>query len=197
MIELKPCPFCGSEAVCKYDSGNEVWNQSWQCKCSKCDVPTAKFFGSNSWARNKKEDASAERQAIEVWNQRAPVAQQEPGAWLYVCSKPGKRTVYASVDENDTGHWPLDQWTTVTKHPLYAAPVAAQAEQVYESGCYTPRPPAEQGERKSVQDDICNACPDAYACMYKCRCKLNDVPMRKLLRLAAPAAPAEQGERKS
>jgi hypothetical protein len=41
-----------------------------------------------------------------------------PEAWLFECSKPGLRTIYASISENDTLHWPLDQWKSVTKTPL-------------------------------------------------------------------------------
>lgn len=38
-----------------------------------------------------------------------------------------------------------------------------------------------QDERKPVQDDICDACTDAYKCMFACRCKLHGVLMRNLL----------------
>jgi hypothetical protein len=47
-----------------------------------------------------------------------------PVAWLYKCSKPGLQTVYASVDENDTNHWPVDQWASIEKTPLAAIPQA-------------------------------------------------------------------------
>lgn len=54
-------------------------------------------------------------------NEKIPDQTQEsvlPDAWLYTCKKPGYVTVFASIDENDTQHWPLDQWTEVTKEPL-------------------------------------------------------------------------------
>lgn len=47
--------------------------------------------------------------------------EKEAVAWLYTCKKPGKLSVYASVDANDTNHWPEDQWTSVTKEPLRRA----------------------------------------------------------------------------
>ena len=49
---------------------------------------------------------------------------QEPIAWLYTCQKPGTQTVYASVDENDSYHWPIDQWKLIVKTPLFAHPPA-------------------------------------------------------------------------
>ena len=48
----------------------------------------------------------------------------EPVAWLYTCQKPGTQTVYASVDENDSYHWPVDQWKSIVKTPLFAHPPA-------------------------------------------------------------------------
>ena len=45
-----------------------------------------------------------------------------PVAWLYTLGKPGFRTEFASVDSNDTTHWPKDQWTNGYKvQPLYLA----------------------------------------------------------------------------
>lgn len=34
-------------------------------------------------------------------------------AWLITCRGPGRSLTYATVDKNDTLHWPLDQWATV------------------------------------------------------------------------------------
>jgi hypothetical protein len=48
-------------------------------------------------------------------------------AWLYICKKPGEGRTYASVDENDAHHWPLDQWTSVEKIPLVRAALASPA----------------------------------------------------------------------
>ena len=45
----------------------------------------------------------------------------EPVAWLYTCQKPGTQTVYASVDDNDSNHWPVDQWKSIVKTPLIRA----------------------------------------------------------------------------
>lgn len=49
-----------------------------------------------------------------------PVASEEsePDAWLFKCARPGKRIVFATVDKEDTAHWPLDQWRTVERFPL-------------------------------------------------------------------------------
>lgn len=70
--------------------------------------------------------------AVNAAQLAAPVAQQEPIGY-----------VTASCDTDSIINHSLPVGMGV-----YAAPVAAPAEQVYESGCYTPRPPAEQGERK-------------------------------------------------
>ena len=42
-------------------------------------------------------------------------------AYLYRCERPGHTLTYASVDPNDSAHWPVDQWTSVTITPLKAA----------------------------------------------------------------------------
>lgn len=69
------------------------------------------------------------RAAIEA-NKRAESepSKSEPVAWLYTCKRPGKMTVYASVDANDTNHWPLDDWKSVEKIPLYAHPAPPSAQ---------------------------------------------------------------------
>jgi hypothetical protein len=41
-------------------------------------------------------------------------------AWLYVCKQPGRVMTYASVDANDTYHWPVDQWASIERRPLFA-----------------------------------------------------------------------------
>lgn len=43
---------------------------------------------------------------------------QEPVAYLYQCKMPGKSSTYASVDSNDSQHWPIDQWKSVIRTPL-------------------------------------------------------------------------------
>lgn len=50
-------------------------------------------------------------------------------AWLIKCAKPGKRITYASVDENDTLHWPVDQWTSIEKIPLVPASELVRARE--------------------------------------------------------------------
>ena len=72
--KLEPCPFCGGEARIKYDSGNEVWGQSWEAGCKACDIHTPKAWGSSTWASGdnaKKQDRAAKATAISAWNRRA------------------------------------------------------------------------------------------------------------------------------
>lgn len=70
MSDLKPCPFCGNKPTLRYDSGNEVWGQSWQVACV-CGVSFPKVYGSSSWASNKKQDKAAIQAATSPWNLRA------------------------------------------------------------------------------------------------------------------------------
>ena len=43
----------------------------------------------------------------------------EPDAWIITCKKPGNVSVFLDFEENSTQHWPTDQWTEITKTPLY------------------------------------------------------------------------------
>lgn len=70
MSGVKKCPFCGAPGKLRYDSGNEVWGQSWQCVCTKCAAETEKYFGSSSWLTKPKEDAKAKADALAAWNSR-------------------------------------------------------------------------------------------------------------------------------
>lgn len=85
MSELKPCPFCGEESQLKRDPGNEVYNQSWFVACTKCWCSGASFYGSNAWAAVKKEDKSAEAQAILEWNTRAELPDDIRADVLALC----------------------------------------------------------------------------------------------------------------
>ena len=54
MTELKPCPFCGSNATLKYPREGEL-GYSATITCNKCHV--------EMWAASKEE-------VIEMWNRR-------------------------------------------------------------------------------------------------------------------------------
>ena len=68
--KLKACPFCGGEAHLAYDSGNEVWGQSWKAGCKRCDIYAPKIFGSSSWATNKGIDNNSKARTAGAWNRR-------------------------------------------------------------------------------------------------------------------------------
>lgn len=57
MIELKPCPFCGSAADVQNDFGQVFWPQ---CKNLACGATDGREYPN-------------EREAAAAWNQRAPV----------------------------------------------------------------------------------------------------------------------------
>ena len=45
----------------------------------------------------------------------------EDEAWLFFCSKPGKRMVFASVHSSGSESWPWDEWTHVQRVALVPA----------------------------------------------------------------------------
>ena len=61
MIELKPCPFCGSEKV-QYGNTYLVWN-SWYIRCCSCGCRTDALYESA--------DYSVKEKLAEAWNERA------------------------------------------------------------------------------------------------------------------------------
>lgn len=67
------------------------------------------------------EDARHLRAAIALLTHPAQPA-GETEAWLFKCKKPGTSMTYASVDEDDNQHYPIDQWKTIEKKPLYTHP---------------------------------------------------------------------------
>lgn len=74
--ELKPCPFCGSEAKLKRDPGNEVYGQSWRAKCKglNCGAKGPAYFGSSTFApddaQSRTQDMVAKKNAAAWWNRR-------------------------------------------------------------------------------------------------------------------------------
>ena len=59
--------------------------------------------------------------------QPAPLGEVERGvgplaetaeAWLFFCSKPGRRMVFASVESSGSESWPWDEWTHVQRVAL-------------------------------------------------------------------------------
>ena len=53
MAELKPCPFCGGEAILDMD---ESWYWEWQVFCPHCEATQGHFIN--------------EQAAREAWNRR-------------------------------------------------------------------------------------------------------------------------------
>lgn len=78
-----------------------------------------------------------------------PVA---PDAWLFICRKPGLSTTYASVDEYDTNHYPLDQWRSVVKKPLYARAPPVGVHQKTVAYLHTLSGPGEWAEELSFKE---------------------------------------------
>lgn len=70
MEEVKDCPFCGGPGELHYNSGNEVWGQSWQGRCTRCAAQTGKFFGSSTWRVVRSADDKAQSEALQAWNRR-------------------------------------------------------------------------------------------------------------------------------
>lgn len=57
MGELLPCPFCGAEAVTRFESMEQVWS----IRCTQCEA--AKLYA-----------AYSDEEAIAAWNTRSPVS---------------------------------------------------------------------------------------------------------------------------
>ena len=63
MIDLKPCPFCGKEAVIRSGTAFNGQYSTFYIKCSSCEVQTLKYVNAGN-------DLKALEKAIEVWNRR-------------------------------------------------------------------------------------------------------------------------------
>jgi len=55
MPELKPCPFCGGEAIAEM---NENWYWEYEVYCTKCGATFQTSF-------------DTEEEAVKAWNRRA------------------------------------------------------------------------------------------------------------------------------
>ena len=73
---LKPCPFCGGEAVVK--TGHIYMDTAYRVECAKCHAITNRFvvdhpkYNSYGVIENTRyTDEQAKNKAIEAWNRRA------------------------------------------------------------------------------------------------------------------------------
>lgn len=64
MIELKPCPFCGEEAVIISGTALNGKYPSFYIKCNSCEIQTLAYVDMEC-------DLKSLEKAIEVWNRRA------------------------------------------------------------------------------------------------------------------------------
>lgn len=63
MIELKPCPFCGEEAVIRSTTALNGKYSAFYIKCSSCEIQTLSYV-------DTRYDLDALKKAIETWNLR-------------------------------------------------------------------------------------------------------------------------------
>lgn len=66
---LKPCPFCGSPAELKHDSGTVVYGQTWWVSCTSCWA-NGLNLSSGTVGTDEKRDAEAKAGAVAAWNRR-------------------------------------------------------------------------------------------------------------------------------
>ena len=113
----------------------------------KYQTPVAKFIADTN-------------KAAAALREYAGMLDAEPVAWMYTCQKPGTQTVYASVDENDSYHWPIDQWKSIAKTPLFDHPPALTTQKVCHGipriGC----------NYLAECDSICNKCGQLHAVQF-------------------------------
>jgi len=103
----------------------------------------------------------------------ASEAQGKPDAWLFECKRPGHAARWASIDDDDSETWPLDQWTSVSKRPLYLpAPTAPTAPGVVVGEDFPL-----SGASEEVRD-----CPSIWAASSD-RAELDDADLQHLRNL--------------
>ena len=74
-VELKPCPFCGGQAV--YDKVNLYLDAGWRVKCTKCTLQTMYVIVNHPYLTSNGLDEStrytteqAKQMVADVWNRR-------------------------------------------------------------------------------------------------------------------------------
>lgn len=68
--ELKPCPFCGGEAIIK--AANKSYGFTIWCQCSKCNARTEGYCPNTNKENDTMENIEkCKERAIEAWNRRA------------------------------------------------------------------------------------------------------------------------------
>ena len=75
MAELKPCPFCGGEAVMEHYIGG-----GYLAHCSECDGMIENWF-------------EREAEAAEAWNRRAPSKEAKPKTLTEAITREIDRTI--------------------------------------------------------------------------------------------------------
>ena len=63
-VKLKPCPFCGGEAVLKDD----LWGESFCVRCKRCRARTDSFITGLDGVPD--DEIAAQDMAREAWNRR-------------------------------------------------------------------------------------------------------------------------------
>jgi hypothetical protein len=74
LIDLKACPFCGSEAQMKYNSGSYGYTSpSYHVRCTKCFCKASEYASDlySPATGTTYDDAGAKARATAAWNTRA------------------------------------------------------------------------------------------------------------------------------
>ena len=58
------------------------------------------------------------RAEVEALRADADRRKEVTAAWLFCCSKPGHRTVFASIERSGSEYWRWSQWEVVTRTSL-------------------------------------------------------------------------------
>jgi len=107
-MEIKPCPFCGGEAEVQYGDFGEVFVA---CKNNNCGGR----LGTSIWF-------TTYDKAVEVWNTRAPIAQQpqagSPEGSPKPCAHWKYEGEYGRLGKSDNCYHPdCKKWRTASPSP--------------------------------------------------------------------------------